>query len=86
MSHRRGPTVNSQMPKDKPPALKGAKGSINQYPDAPFSAHPHMSGGPGGLPVKIMESHGEKVPTDHPPSQNSSNKGRGTPPMGKRRW
>jgi hypothetical protein len=83
---KRGSPVRSQMPQDRPPAIRGAKGSINQYPHGPFSGWPHDSGGPGGLPVKIMESHGERLPTDHAPGQAAPPKPTGRPAIGKRRW
>jgi hypothetical protein len=83
--HRRGRAVNSQMPQTKVPSTAGARGTINQYDRAPFSAHPRDTGN-GGIPLKIFESHGEKLPKDHPPGQTAPPRGTGTPPLGKRRF
>lgn len=82
---KRGRAVNTQMPQTKVPGTMGAKGSIHQYPDSPFSTFTHDTGN-GGIPTKIMESHGERLPKDAPPAQTAPPRGKGMPSAGKRRW
>ena len=83
---KRGRAVNTQMPSEKATPIHGSGGhAIEQYDCAPFSRHPHDVGS-GGIPVKIFESHGERLPKDHTGAQTSAMSAKGTPPPGQRRF
>ena len=78
--------VNSQMPRSKTLPLTASSNALNDNSAyAPLSAYPHDLG-TGGIPVKIMERHGERLPTTHAPAQTSPPRGRGMPKMGSRRF
>jgi hypothetical protein len=89
MSHRKA-VVRTQMPsgggKGVPTPHATDRRTLEQYPDPPFSAHPHDAGGPGGLPLKIMEDHGERLPKSVSPSFAAASGMKGAPAPGNRRF
>lgn len=86
MSHtRRGRAVHTQMPTDRTPSTHASAHAEEFYTKPPFSKF-KRDVGPSGIPLKIFETHGERLPKDHPPGQTSAMSARGTPSPGQRRF
>lgn len=85
MAHTRKSPVRSQMSSGKTPSPHGPRSAYENYRAAPFSAHPHDVGA-GGIPTKVGETLGEKVPTTTSAAFSSPKADRGGPNPGRRRY
>jgi hypothetical protein len=85
MARSKSPVRSQMSSGHKTPSPHGPKSAYENYHAAPFSAHPHDVG-TGGIPVKVGETLGEKVPSTHSAAFSSPKADRGGPAPGQRRY